>query len=485
MLINKNSVQKSGIRSDIHYRAIVVDNDDSNHKDGKKLGRIKFKILNLIDFDPDLLPWAVPEWNHVDGATNITGSFDVPKKNSFVRIHFERGDVYHPVYSGIPVLENTQLEDSLCHYPNRKVKLYSNSATFILDTEDNSMQVYNPGETLIKSHKKFVIKSEKDHLIILSDTSIGMRAPEIAIRASKHLILESNDKLTMRSQGVMDIETRDTMNVQSQKEMIQRCEEEDFTVEARGDECSDKESSVYLQSRTNNSILRALGEKPNNDTLESNVEIEARGKENEEKSSKIKVFTKGKNEKNNDGKNNSIEITTDGKGKDKMNNSIKIKADGKGKENMKNTISIETDGKGDKNCNVGIKMQTDGQIEEELDSDIVIKAKGKSEKGSANVTVEANGQGEDKDSNLYLKANGQLSKKDIAPNSFIIMDTSGGAEEGDCSIKITANKGSANSADANLKSPEENVNIHAGKVVNITANEAINISAPTVNISGD
>lgn len=305
------SISRHRVKANVPYRGYVVDN-----KDPKQLGRVKIKVPGLLDFKVDHLPWAVPYWWQTEGGTDWTGFFDVPKLNAYVTVFFQEapdgsGSVYNPFYSSFGVVEPTQLEDSLDHYPNRKIHRFSNGAYAFVDTEDDTLWLYNPGESHFKSKGKLAIKSQET-FVIISDVELGIRAPEIALRAKDKLILESEGTLVMRSKDRMDIETRDNLWVMARKNIdITACEEH-VTVRARGDlketesnvkiraikdhiklraegTFRDRESNIYVESRKSHIYVHALGEE---EKIKSEVHIiserdelfiQANGKEGEER----------------------------------------------------------------------------------------------------------------------------------------------------------------------------------------------------------
>lgn len=72
------------------YRAIVVDT-----KDDEKRGRIKVKCPAI--YGEDLSPYCEP---CVPYAYDKGGDFVLPKKNDFIWIEFENGDIEKPIYRG-------------------------------------------------------------------------------------------------------------------------------------------------------------------------------------------------------------------------------------------------------------------------------------------------------------------------------------------------------------------------------------------------
>jgi hypothetical protein len=103
------------------YFGKVVNNLDPLFK-----GRCQIRVLTIFDSsisDGDL-PWAIPDFGFVGGKK---GSFVVPSKDTVVKVYFDHGDIYCPVYTA------KGLEDS--NLPTRKNNNYP--ANKILYTTDN------------------------------------------------------------------------------------------------------------------------------------------------------------------------------------------------------------------------------------------------------------------------------------------------------------------------------------------------------------
>lgn len=259
------------------YKGFVLDNDDSKHPDGVKAGRVRVKVLGVLDQleEDDHYPWALPDWDQADGSTQWSGKFDVPKVNSIVNIKFQiapdgTGSVYHPVYTSTHAYKQQVLKDAEWHYPNRKVHRLSNGNVLIVDTKDDSLHLYNPGETHMKSKGKLTIKCEET-FVLISDVEIGLRAPEVAVRALDHLILESEDKLTMRCKGRMNIESRDDIFMLARQNIDVMTANKEIRVQARGEEGG--EGKITVKSFRDNVEIIAEGQEPR----ESSIKIRAEG----------------------------------------------------------------------------------------------------------------------------------------------------------------------------------------------------------------
>lgn len=75
------------------YSGKVIDNNDP-----LKIGRCKIRVFGIYDdmiADSDL-PWALPD-DHFVGS--FKGSLVIPPKEALVRVYFDHGDIYAPVYT--------------------------------------------------------------------------------------------------------------------------------------------------------------------------------------------------------------------------------------------------------------------------------------------------------------------------------------------------------------------------------------------------
>lgn len=267
--MNPTAIRKNQIQPGVKYKGQVLDNNDPD-----KRGRVRVKVFGVLDNldSEDHYPWAVPDWSHGDGSTQYSGKFDVPKVNAIVGVEFQvapdgSGSIYHPRYTSSHTFEPETLKDSEHHYPNRKVHRLSNGAVVIVDTEDDSVWMYNPGESHIKSAGKLCIKSEET-FVLISDVEVGIRAPEVAVRALEHLILESENKLTIRSAGPMNIETRDNLQVLARLNIDVIADREQIRVTARG---NGSNGDIRVRSLQDSVLIEASG----NGGRQANVDIKA------------------------------------------------------------------------------------------------------------------------------------------------------------------------------------------------------------------
>lgn len=148
--ITSDMGERQGLDPNKWYEAKVIENDDRKHPDKMMLGRIQARIKTIFDGIEDKdLPWAIPVYQHPDGAQNIAGVFSVPKKGAKVLLKFQQSNPAFPMYRGFHVDVLTQMEETKYNYPDRTVVRLSNKALLIADTKDNRLYLRNPGDTKI------------------------------------------------------------------------------------------------------------------------------------------------------------------------------------------------------------------------------------------------------------------------------------------------------------------------------------------------
>lgn len=145
--IARDLSQSQGLNKDYRYEARVVNNDDRDTPYPHTC-RIQARIPVLYDGIPDEhLPWAIAYFDHLDGATEKSGTAWVPKVGSKVFLKFQDGRETHPVWSGYTVDTTTVMEEIKLNYPDRIIRhRLANGAITLYDTQTNELFIRNPGD---------------------------------------------------------------------------------------------------------------------------------------------------------------------------------------------------------------------------------------------------------------------------------------------------------------------------------------------------
>lgn len=161
-------LSRQGLDPKMTYEAKVVNNFDQ-----RKICRIQARIEGVFDGIPDSdLPWAIPEYQHPDGAyneggnaTDRSGMAMVPKKGHKVGLKFPTGDPHRPVWTSYTVDEQTALpENQDVNYPDRAVFKFSNGCYMIIDTRTNEIIVNNPGDldmTVLGDVNQYIVGNQQ------------------------------------------------------------------------------------------------------------------------------------------------------------------------------------------------------------------------------------------------------------------------------------------------------------------------------------
>lgn len=139
-----------GLNKEYSYEAVVTNNDDSK-TDRPHTCRIQARVAVLFDGIPDEhLPWAIPFFEHPDGASSTSGRAFVPKVGTKVLLTFQEGRETHPTWTGYTVDQKTVMEEIKHNYPNRVItQRLQNGAITVYDTQTNELFVRNVGDMKI------------------------------------------------------------------------------------------------------------------------------------------------------------------------------------------------------------------------------------------------------------------------------------------------------------------------------------------------
>lgn len=91
--------------------------------DPLKKGRIRVRVYNLFPDNIQVsdLPWAIPDYSY---AGSIKGAFIVPPLTTKVRVYFDNGDIYCPVYEAKGYYQGDLPDGIATNYPDTMI-LYS------------------------------------------------------------------------------------------------------------------------------------------------------------------------------------------------------------------------------------------------------------------------------------------------------------------------------------------------------------------------
>lgn len=169
-------LKPQGLDPKMAYEAHVVDNNDP-----RKLGRIRARIDGVFDGIPDdMLPWAVPRYQHADGAynpggdaTDRAGTFMVPKVKHKVGLRFPDADPHKAVWGPYTVDDQVVLPEAEKNYPDRAVLKFSNGFYIIVDTKTNEIFFNNPGDmdiTILGDVNQYIVGNQQ--LVVAKDKSL-------------------------------------------------------------------------------------------------------------------------------------------------------------------------------------------------------------------------------------------------------------------------------------------------------------------------
>lgn len=169
-------------------------------------GRCKIRVFGKMDqrIDPgdtsseyilpiDALPWARPSILSSSGSDSGGGSFSIPKLGSIVRITFDNGNYYSPIYHSA-IYPSDELKGEIQNsYENSHVLIYDTAFGLKLDRDTITNE--REGESI-----KIFFTEEKG-LMLDYTTSVGPTKINIKPDNSIEIVNANNDSIVMLNDG--------------------------------------------------------------------------------------------------------------------------------------------------------------------------------------------------------------------------------------------------------------------------------------------
>ena len=184
---------------------IVEDTEDDIFE-----GRCKIRVYGKMDdrVDPEdpesafkiptlALPWARPHQLMYGGSTTGSGKFEIPKLGSIVRMTFDNGNFYQPIYhENIYPSDETKAEIE-ASYQNSHVLIYDTAFGLTGELQDGVSEVTNEREG---EHVKVFFTEEKG-LMMDYTTTEGPTTINIKPDNSVEVINANGDTIVMLNDG--------------------------------------------------------------------------------------------------------------------------------------------------------------------------------------------------------------------------------------------------------------------------------------------
>ena len=184
---------------------IVEDNLDDLFE-----GRCKIRVLGKMDQrqDPEdpqsayvmptaSLPWARPSVASSGGSNSGSGTFSVPKIGAVLRMSFDNGNYYAPVYHESLYPSDELKAEIEATYPNSHVLIYDTAFGLTGELESGSSEVTNEREG---EHIKVFFTEEKG-LMMDYTTAEGPTTVNIKPDNSVEIINANGDSIVMLNDG--------------------------------------------------------------------------------------------------------------------------------------------------------------------------------------------------------------------------------------------------------------------------------------------
>ncbi len=194
------------------YYATVIDNDDQNHDDGKKKGRIKIKVLpEMKDISNSYLPWVRPFIT--EGMSDSGYSYNSPEIDDKVWVifldnywkngYYIKGSFIDGFfnYADIETELNNITESVDTTYPNLKFYYTPDGSLFFFNTDSGDKGIYNSnGSYQIWKGDGTVYIYAKDQEIEVYNDNISLYLKD----DGEALLENSNGYLKLTTAGVLE-----------------------------------------------------------------------------------------------------------------------------------------------------------------------------------------------------------------------------------------------------------------------------------------
>jgi len=175
------------------YIGLIEDVDDP-----KRLGRCKIRVFSVFDdIKVDDLPWAKPSSKSTYfGQDGKAGSISIPKKGAMVKVTFDQGDIYSPMYHEIEELADDVKKEL---QKGDLEEEYKGSHMLLFDGDQDLKLWYNKKKGLTFSLKNSRINIAQDNTITIehkdSQSMIELQGGVITINSDSQINMTSKSQI--------------------------------------------------------------------------------------------------------------------------------------------------------------------------------------------------------------------------------------------------------------------------------------------------
>jgi uncharacterized protein involved in type VI secretion and phage assembly len=190
------------------FLATVVENNDPN-----KRQRIKVRISNLLEGEPDSLPWLAPLQDPGFGTGTAYGKVSVPRLGSVVVVIFQNSDPHYGLYLGTLHHSNFSLPSELqTNYPDRYGFKDIAGNFFFVDQTEGSVDVrfqHKSGTSiLIDDQGNVTVNAVKNSSVSIAENST------VSVGQNSNVSIEGNSDLSV--QGNLSATIQGSVNLTAQ-----------------------------------------------------------------------------------------------------------------------------------------------------------------------------------------------------------------------------------------------------------------------------
>lgn len=187
----------------------VVENDDPEIE-----FRCKIRVFGLFDdLEIDAIPWAFPANQTIFSSENGgSGSGSVPKIGTLLKVTFENGDIYAPMYHSVQNVNPALKEEIRDDYLGTHVLAYDEDADLkVLYQPDTGIKIHlrdshvtiNPDESITIEHRDSlsIIELVGDTVNVVTQNRIEMTADRDIIATAPEATINGTQRTTLGPLG--------------------------------------------------------------------------------------------------------------------------------------------------------------------------------------------------------------------------------------------------------------------------------------------
>ena len=218
------------IGESLHLGVVAVNDDDP-----LKLGRVRVRVNEVHgeDLPNDKLPLATEIRSPMFGtfSSQALGMHVVPKKDSRVLVQFHQGDIYSPLFMGVPLSMRERPEefpDFDNSYPDSYVIIDPNGTKIVVDTAAKTIDAVHVSGSNVR------IDANGDITVAGTNNLTYNISGDVLFNVDGNFTVNSEGKMKLDTEGEFEVNSEEKMTLDTESEFTINSED-NLTLDTEGD----------------------------------------------------------------------------------------------------------------------------------------------------------------------------------------------------------------------------------------------------------